>query len=89
MGKESIIGDDLLKDITAFCKLNELDNTTFINKLLKDAYMEFKWLDKEPTPLKEEKPQEKPEEVEIKKEQEPVTERNFFGPKNNKDLYNE
>lgn len=89
MAKETIVEDNLLKDITEFCTLNEMDTTIFINKLLRDAYMEFKWLDKRPTPTT--KPQIEEEKKEIKTENpiEAPEPKKFFGDSKNRDMYGE
>lgn len=88
MGKETIIEEKLLQDITEFCELNEIeDTTTFINKLLREVYMEFKWLDSSPRHTNKEKVQEEPKkEIEVKKEE---PKKNFFGRSNKSDLYGE
>jgi hypothetical protein len=48
-----MIDIDILKDIEEFCKLNNIDKGKFINKLIKDSFLNYKYnLYKEPKQIK-------------------------------------
>jgi hypothetical protein len=48
-----MIDVDILKDIEEFCKLNNIDKGKFINKLIKDSFLNYKYnLYKEPKQAK-------------------------------------
>ena len=90
MGKDTVIEESLLDEITAFCKLNEEDTVKFINKLLKSAYLEVKYSDILINKGKAEKaPTEEPKEEKNKEENITEPEKNFFTGGKKRDLYGE
>lgn len=95
MDKETIINATLLREIETYCELNGEDTTSFVNKLLKRAYMEEKYQDmlSRPTPEEPKKevvkntPPEPPKPVE--KKESDVKPEPRRGLDINKDLYGE
>lgn len=89
---DSIIQDKLLKDIQAYCKLNELDTAEFVNSTLREEFMKKKWgafQPNQPEPKKEPVKQVVPEKVEpVVKPPQPTQHQTPQVPKK-RDLYGE